>query len=419
MAALLVVVTYLTVEIIAFFANSLLQRSPYSYRGMAAQLSNSASVENSSGGHEGTTEIRWGNYVEVIHPYFGFVADPEKNRASWAVSDFGFVFDGKSTPITRRSQNRLVVAVFGGSFSSGEYSLLKAAFEAHAAELHRELVFVNFSAAGYKQPQHLLVLNYFMALGAQFDIVVNIDGFNEVTLPVAENIPGHVNPFFPRGWDRRAAATISQSTIRQIGKVEYLKSAKAAWASLFLKNRLYVSPTLGLIWRLRDSALSRELYVTEREMAGGTQPGVSYSTHGPTYTSDSDDQLFSDLAAMWKNSSLQMNALCEASGAEYYHFLQPNQYVPDSKPMTAEERSKVITPMHPYARGVLKGYPYLRKAGEELKKSRVHFYDLTGIFENESRMVYDDDCCHLNATGYRIVADRIYSEINKIHGYPN
>ena len=38
------------------------------------------------------------------------------------------------------------------------------------------------SHEGYKQPQQLLVPTYFLSIGQVFDLVVNIDGFNEVAL---------------------------------------------------------------------------------------------------------------------------------------------------------------------------------------------------------------------------------------------
>ena len=39
-----------------------------------------------------------------------------------------------------------------------------------------------FSHEGYKQPQQLLILSYFLSIGQSFDVVVNIDGFNEVAM---------------------------------------------------------------------------------------------------------------------------------------------------------------------------------------------------------------------------------------------
>ena len=42
---------------------------------------------------------------------------------------------------------------------------------------------------GMKQPQQLLALEYFLSLGASFDVVINLDGFNEIALPYSENLP--------------------------------------------------------------------------------------------------------------------------------------------------------------------------------------------------------------------------------------
>ena len=46
----------------------------------------------------------------------------------------------------------------------------------------REIVPLCFAHEGYKQPQQLLVLSYFLSIGQELDLVVNIDGFNEVAL---------------------------------------------------------------------------------------------------------------------------------------------------------------------------------------------------------------------------------------------
>ena len=34
---------------------------------------------------------------------------------------------------------------------------------------------------GYKQPQQLMAYNYLLSLGAEFDAVINIDGYNVIT----------------------------------------------------------------------------------------------------------------------------------------------------------------------------------------------------------------------------------------------
>ena len=72
---------------------------------------------------------------------------------------------------------------------------------------HKELVFVNLALGGYKQPQQLMTLAYLLSLGAEFDLILNIDGFNEVALDEFENGAEKLFPAFPRGWRTRIAVS--------------------------------------------------------------------------------------------------------------------------------------------------------------------------------------------------------------------
>ncbi len=51
----------------------------------------------------------------------------------------------------------------------------------------RTLIPLCMAHEGYKQPQQLLVLSYFLSIGQPFDLVINIDGFNEVALSPLNN----------------------------------------------------------------------------------------------------------------------------------------------------------------------------------------------------------------------------------------
>lgn len=115
--------------------------------------------------------------------------------------------------------------------------------------------------------------------------------------------------------------------------------------------------------------------------------------------------MYEHLAELWRRSSLQLSRLVEASGARYYHFLQPNQYLPGSKPMGADERTVAIIPEHPYRRAVETGYPLLQRAGAVLVKDGVRFADLTGAFSTRAEPLYFDSCCHVNARGNAILAE--------------
>src|SRR5689334_10963828 len=133
-----------------------------------------------------------------LHPYFGpthapgspfdipdALRDPPSAPARLTTNNFGFVapFD---YPFVKAREQQFVIGMLGGSVGAwfcqvGAHRLLDD-LKQHVYFGSRELVPVCLSHEGYKQPQQLLVLAYFLSIGQRFDLVINIDGFNEVTL---------------------------------------------------------------------------------------------------------------------------------------------------------------------------------------------------------------------------------------------
>ncbi len=352
--------------------------------------------------------IVWGDVTEVVHPYLGFVLDPYRN--SFDVSNFGFAFDKGNGSLTRKQPDTIVVGIFGGSFANGTVSSASSLLPSCPAFSGRQVIVKNFSSGGYKQPQQLLALSYMLALGAEFDIVINIDGFNEVALPYIENVPNKVYPFYPRMWHLRASTVLDPVFARELGRIQYLEDKRQAWAQPFDHYGLYRSPLLALLWQLRDRGLSAEISQLNQKLRDGGAPVSNYATHGPEYSYPDDEALFTDLARVWKQSSLQMKALSDENGFLYFHFLQPNQYVKDSKPMSPEE-IRVATQGPQYKEGVEKGYPHLISAGRELARAGVNFSDLTMTYSNHSEELYVDSCCHVNPRGYEIIVRQICDSI--------
>ena len=403
--------TWLVMEVISLIGYRITNRSHFSFSRALNRLD--AAISSSPAlSLGGLSELKWeGDFVEVLHPYFGFVADPHENDPALRVSDFGFLFSDRSSPILKRSREKVIVGLFGGSFSKLCYFSLKSVLDRHSGAIGKEIVVINFATDGYKQPQQLIILNYLLALGAEFDIVINLDGFNEVSLPPAENIPSHVNPFYPRKWDRRTAKAISPEVLRLVGHVEMTKDNRSKRAQLWKNHHLYLSPTLFLLWQYRDNLLARSIYETIQRIITEGARSQSYTMRGPAYAYKNDEELYHDLAEVWRRSSSQMKSLCDANGAKYYHFLQPNQYVEGSKPMTEEERRQAVNTDSRFANGAVKGYPFLVKAGNELQAAGVKFADLTMIFSEHRELLYIDDCCHTNREGCDIVSERIYETI--------
>lgn len=354
--------------------------------------------------------------AEVLHPYLGYVFTPEQSdqaRASYGVgiSRWGFLDD--KGPIHAAAPNRVVVGVFGGSvawyFSSESADALVRGLRASPEYRDKEIVIVRAALFGYKQPQQLLALTYLLSMGAHFDVVINLDGFNEVVLPVTENVSKRVFPFFPRTWFLRAADSESARAVAdRITALRVERRNAAAWASTPLVR---YSPGVNLAWRIRDVELSNRM---DAEQAGWLQSQSSdgnYAGTGPFEAYSGDGPLYADLADKWKQASLQMHRLASANGARYFHFLQPNQYVEGSKVMSAEERAIAIDEGFMFAGPARAGYPRLIEAGRQLQQAGVRYHDLTRVFESVPERVYRDNCCHLERNGGEIMARAIAAAV--------
>src|SRR5262249_42680254 len=157
------------------------------------------------------------------------------------------------SPLQTRSHNKLIIGLVGGSlaeqFASSALEILANDLKESSYFAGKELVFVRLALSGYKQPQQLLAVNYLLTLGGQFDILINIDGYNEVVLPVVENAPNHVFAGFPRSWHLRVTEAGNLSIMRSIGRIAYLKDRAGYWSRVIQARPWRYSPAASLTWR--------------------------------------------------------------------------------------------------------------------------------------------------------------------------
>ena len=97
-------------------------------------------------------------------------------------------------PFRKNSENQFIVGIFGGSVALwfcqiGAHRLVEQ-MKRDAFFGGKEIVPLCFSHEGYKQPQEAVVLAYFLSIGQPLDLVVNIDGFNDVALGSLNNERG-------------------------------------------------------------------------------------------------------------------------------------------------------------------------------------------------------------------------------------
>lgn len=361
-----------------------------------------------------------GGVISQVHPFVGYVRDPrpdsgvvrESDGRTMPVSNYGYIDD--KDPIQKREPGQVIVGVFGGSVASyfgvNGVRKLEETLRRSPEFADKRFVFVNAALGGYKQPQQLATLAYLTALGAEFDVVLNIDGFNEVALHELENAGHHVFPAFPRSWHARVS-TSDPALASARAEANALDERRNAWSRWASTAPLRWSIVANLVWKLQDRRLewaSYEVVKSHQELKARGEP---YTATGPAREFASRDELFDHLTSIWADSSKAMLALCRQSGTRYYHFLQPNQYVADSKPMGDAEMRVAFNADHPYRKGVESGYPRLIRKGADLRSKGVPFRDLTGIFRDHPESLYIDDCCHYNQPGLELMAEAIARSI--------
>jgi hypothetical protein len=111
-----------------------------------------------------------------------------------------------------------------------------------------------------------------------------------------------------------------------------------------------------------------------------------------------------------------MALLAAGRGLRYLHFLQPNQYVEGSKPLSDAERASAYDPASDWCRGVRGGYPLLQAEGQGLRAEGIAFEDLTEIFKTQEATLYRDTCCHLDLEGNRQLAREVAGRIAGVVG---
>ncbi len=363
------------------------------------------------------------NFPLMIHPYIGMVLQPRKvstpvSADKLRVTEYGFLDD--RPPLRKRAAGKVIVGLLGGSVARQLATTSTAVLERELSKIGQyqghTFEFVRLAIDGQKQPQHLMTLNYLLSLGGEFDLLINLDGVNELSLPGMDNVPFGVSAAYPRKWGAITNSTSSTEVMRQVGRLTFLREARLDCARWFDTFPLRYSPTATLIWSLRNRHFDQVIDGTLSQIDNRLQhEELTYCSSGPPEKFDSEEQLLLHCTDIWARSSILMQGLCHANQIRYFHFLQPNQYLAKSKPIGSEEQGVAISKESPFARPVTIGYPLLRARAAQLAAGGVDFTDLTQVFANHPEPLYRDDCCHVTPAGDEIIATAIAARIKAWH----
>lgn len=375
------------------------------------------------------TRIRLDDSLIIrIHPFFGFVT-----KLFPAAEPKNYEFTSSyQYPLIKSHKDQFIIGVFGGSVAANfgnlqqQSKILANSLKQLPSFANKEIIVLNFAQAGYKQPQQLLVLNYFMALGQEFDMVINIDGFNEVALSNLNNQSGlavhqpsiqHIMPLV-----RLANNSLSLEEMEAVVNIRVLRNRvlsarerldSCSFASCYVFN-LFVYK----YWRDLDREetlrfeTQRQRQLKNDSSSFNAKDSLIYMY--PFNAPLGEEKAFAEMAEVWANSSIAIAKIMESQNGWYFHFIQPNQYYPTQRVFTEEEKTLAIVIDHPYAEGVQKGYPELFQQLDTLKQNRVNIFNGVTIFDAERETVYIDDCCHYNQLGREIFAKYVADSIIEV-----
>ncbi|MBD1883268.1 hypothetical protein [Microcoleus vaginatus] len=357
--------------------------------------------------------------VERFHPFLGFIQQPGPDfRPGFKINNYGFI-SPYDYPLKKTKKNQFIVGVFGGSVASNyavfevQNKILPQYLKQLPGLKDKEFVILSFATGGYKQPQQLLILNYFLALGQELDLVVNIDGFNEVALSNLNNknkidlaMPSiqHILPLTSLANNSlstkamKATIRIRENKARISQGLESLQhcylAACDALTSVYVQN---------LVNNYKTDVIKFEKERTKQQK--NDSGSVIYIN--PNMSVLHNSLAFEEMAWNWAKSSIFMHKVLSASNVPYFHILQPNQYYQTKRVFGEAEKQIAFNKESPYAKAVQIGYPALFKKFPNLEKNNINILNAVNVFDKNKEAVYVDSCCHYNKAGEVIFSNYV------------
>jgi hypothetical protein len=370
--------------------------------------------------------------AKMLHPYFGFTMRPglplidnlapnrirrmhgKPGEPRWIhvnANNHGF-WASHDVPYLPENPNSFIVGVFGGSvakwFALQGTERLVSRLKGLPAMADRDIIVLNFANGGFKQPQQLLTLGYFLSVGQHFDLVINIDRFNEGMVSMTNNLSVHTampnqpdivgmqNYLFNQGRESAEKDLTIRSRLRKLHAFLERNRSSIAYFALGAAIQHYKGEVAELDLRIAEQAKGIDYIISLIEADGLSAP-----------------ERIDQAVEIRFQASRGMLALSKAFDFRYLHVLQPNQYYSD-RAFSEKEREIAFGEGPTYDKLkdlVPQFYPVLVGRGKQLGKHGIQFVDASKVLDSEPKIVYSDNCCHFNDLGNAILADHIFSHL--------
>lgn len=346
---------------------------------------------------------RW-TFDYQIHPYFGFITP-----SSYA-----------GLPFKKTSKDQFIIGIFGGSVAQEfcdyefKHRVLTKMLQSLPEFQNKEIVLLKFANQAHKQPQQLLMINYFLSVGQELDMVINIDGFNEVALSYLNNRAG-TDVSMPNDYIYSpliALANKDFSTEQLELALEVLQQKDRLQNTLNRLSECRLATCYMLRWGQAKYLLNqyREKQQTLSQLKTEERKGSLIYLKKIEKPLE-DPEAVERIVDLWFNSSLGMNDLLAARKIPYFEFIQPNQYYSTNRQFSADETKIAFDEKSQYKEGTIKGYPKLLAKVSSLQAAGVKVFNGANVFDETRDTVYRDNCCHYNDAGNDILSRYIGQSI--------
>ncbi|MFW5734238.1 MAG: hypothetical protein ACOCWR_04170 [Oceanidesulfovibrio sp.] len=336
------------------------------------------------------------------HPYIGLVRRQLPDQAGFG-SDV-WVED----ILAHHRPGDYNVLLLGGSMASsmadGGIEFLADSLSALPWVRDRDVNVFDGSMPEAKQPQQLQALTYLLSLGAKIDMIINIDGFNEVALtPVADP---YSSLFYPVGWSQTTAAG-GDLQLSLLGKLRVAEEFQERFARLFSVLGMLPSQSINALWLVVHEQSEGYAQKVLRKLSEARSAAEDSDTSG--YRPDVEGQYMTRvLADHWARSSKLMADLALSQGILYLHVLQPSPYAPKA--------NRAAHGASPYAAWAGRGYTAMVDHADVLQRMGVVFLDASALFAPGAYDTYMQGCCTLSGEGARMLTREIMGTLGSMNG---
>ncbi len=235
---------------------------------------------------------------------------------------------------------------------------------------------VNAAYGGKKQPQQYLSVIYLDLIGFNYDIVINLDGFNEIVLPTIENFYQETPVIFPRSFFKLASAFQNGDCLTE-------RNDKPSYI-----------PLLDLINSVKLKICLKKV--------------INPINFNQIKIKNNKKEVFDQSIKLWFKSSNKLHDFLKSKGKSYIHAIHPNQYLPNSKILSDIELERFYRPSAMGEAATIIKNHFMSLDTKLLSTKNIS--DLRFIFKNNSETLYQDSCCHLNDRGMVLISEKIISD---------